>query len=223
MAPGRAEMVLGSPLFPSTTITRGNGVTIDITAPNASADSRYVHGLRVNGQASTRPWVAADLIGQGGSLDYDLANTPDPSWGHDPKDAPPSFDVGPAQPVSGQITGMGAKCLDVDHGVGPAVQLWDCNGTAAQLWTLASDGTLQAAGQCLDVDHSGTAAGTVVQSWPCNGTGAQQWWQRPDGSLVNPPSGRCLDDPHSRTDAGTRVQLWDCNGTGAQRWTMLTN
>ncbi|TQF04535.1 glycoside hydrolase family 92 protein [Kitasatospora acidiphila] len=223
MVPGRAELVLGSPLFQGITISRGNGAIIDIKARNASADARYVHGLRVGGQASTRPWVSADLVGQGGTLDFDLATTPDPSWGHDPKDAPPSFDVGPARAASGPITGLGGKCLDVDQGAGPTVQLWGCNGTNAQRWTLAGDGTVQAAGKCLDVDGSGTAAGTVVQAWPCNGTGAQQWWPRPDGSLFNPPSGRCLDDPQSRTDDGTRVQLWDCNGTGAQHWVMLNH
>ncbi|MCC9309460.1 lectin [Kitasatospora sp. RB6PN24] len=223
MVPGRAELALGSPLFTDTTITRGNGASINLRAQNASTDARYVHGLRVNGHSSTRPWVGAELVHRGGSLDFDLGTTADPTWGHDPKDAPPSFDVGPAKPVSGPITGLDGKCLDVDHSTGPAVQLWDCNGTDAQQWTMAGDGTLRAVGKCLDVDHSGTAAGTAVQAWTCNGTGAQQWWPRSDGSLYNPPSGRCLDDPQSRTDSGTTVQLWDCNGTGAQRWELLSH
>ncbi|GAB2687529.1 GH92 family glycosyl hydrolase [Kitasatospora kifunensis] len=221
--PGRAELVLASPLFPQITITRGTGASIDISAPGASAEVRYVHGLRVNGAASTRPWVGPALITDGGTMEYELAATPDPSWGTDPGDAPPSFDVGPAQPVTGVLTGLVGKCLDVDGGKaddGTAIQLWGCNGGNGQRWTLASDGTVRALGRCLDAKDSGTADGTAIQLWDCNGTGAQQWWARPDGSLYSPPAGRCLDVPHSRTDDGTRLQLWDCNGTAAQHWTM---
>lgn len=221
--PGRAELVLASPLFPQATITRGNGAVIDISAPGASADVRYVHGLHVDGRASTRPWVGADLVAQGGSLEYQLAADPDPGWGRDPRDAPPSFDVGPAQPVTGAVTGVAGKCLDVDQGAGTdgtPVQLGDCNGTDAQRWTVAGDGTVRALGHCLDVDHSGTANGTTVQLWTCNGTGAQQWWPRPDGSLYNPPAGRCLDVPAGRTDNGTGLRIWDCQGGAGQRWTL---
>ena len=103
---------------------------------------------------------------------------------------------------------------------GNPIQIWDCNGTGAQNWTVASNGTLQVLGGCLDVTSSGTAAGTKVQYWPCNGTGAQQWTQGSNGSLVNPESGLCLDDPNSSTTEGTQLQIWSCNGTGAQNWTL---
>ena len=219
--PGRAELVLASPQFPSVTITRGNGVSIDITAQGASDAVRYVHGLRVNGVESQRPWTGEELVTQGGTLEYTLAADPDPSWGRAAQDAPPSFDVGPAAPRSGPVTGLAGKCVDVSNSAvadGTAVQLFDCNATAAQNWTVASDGSLQALGKCLDVSNSATAAGTQVQLWTCNGTGAQQWWPRADGTLVNPPSGRCLDVPASDSANGTRLQIWGCDGTAAQQW-----
>ncbi|MGF1431163.1 GH92 family glycosyl hydrolase [Kitasatospora sp. LaBMicrA B282] len=221
--PGRAELVLASPQFPEITITRGNGTVIELSAPGASDDLRYVHGLRVDGHASDKPWLGADLIAHGGTLEYALAAEPDPDWGRDPRDAPPSFEVGPARSSTGEVTGLADKCLDVDKGAatdGTPVQLWDCNGTDAQRWTLAPDGTLRALGRCLDVDHSRTEAGTVVQLWNCNGTGAQQWWPRPDGSLYNPPAGRCLTVPRDHSDNGTRLQLADCAGKPGQRWTL---
>ena len=89
--PGTATLTLASPLFPSITLSRPGGATITINAPAASADTYYVQSLRVNGQPSTRPWLPASFIASGGTLDYSLATTPDPAWGADVDDAPPSY------------------------------------------------------------------------------------------------------------------------------------
>ncbi|PSL53928.1 putative alpha-1,2-mannosidase [Saccharothrix carnea] len=218
-APGRAELVLASPQFPGITIKRGNGATITITAPNASDSVKYVQSLQVNGTASTKPWLPASLVAQGGTLQFTLGSVPS-SWGSGPADAPPSFDVGPNPARSGAVVGLVGKCVDGEP-AGPTdgapVRLWDCNSSAAQQWTLASDGTLRALGRCLDVSGSGRVDGTKVQLWTCNGTGAQQWW--PKGStLVNPPSGKCLDVPNSNAVNGVQLQIHTCNGTGAQQW-----
>ncbi|WP_083977124.1 GH92 family glycosyl hydrolase [Kitasatospora azatica] len=221
--PGRAELALASPLFPAITISRGNGVTIDITAPGATGNTPYVTSLQVNGSWSQQPWLSEDFVQHGGTLAYGLSSTDSPGWGTAAANAPPSFDTGPAMPVTGPITGLAGKCVDDYHSQtswGNKIQIWDCNGTGAQQWTLASDGSVQVLGSCLDVVHSGTTAGNLVDLWPCNGTGAQQWWPRSDGSLVNPPSGLCLDLPNSNTTDGTQLQIWGCNGTGAQRWTV---
>ncbi|MCO5973962.1 ricin-type beta-trefoil lectin domain protein [Actinoallomurus soli] len=124
---------------------------------------------------------------------------------------------------TGQITGYGGKCVDVagaNSANGTAVQLYDCNGTAAQQWTVGSDGTLRALGKCMDVTAAGTANGTQVQLYDCNGTGAQQWQQGANGSLVNPNSGRCLDATGPSSANGTRLQIWDCAGSDNQRWTL---
>ncbi|GAB2978973.1 lectin [Saccharothrix stipae] len=218
-APGRAELVLASPQFPTTTVRRGNGATITITAPNASDTVKYVQSLRVNGATSGRPWLPASFTAQGGTLDFTLGATPS-TWGTAAADAPPSFDVGPTPARTGPVGGLAGKCLDGDPGPnadGAVVRLWDCNGSAAQQWTVASDGTLRALGRCLDVNGSARVNGTKVQLWTCNGTGAQQWW--PKGTtLVNPPSGKCLDVPNSTTANGVQLQVHDCNGTGAQVW-----
>ena len=122
------------------------------------------------------------------------------------------------------VSGVSSSlCIDDSNSsttAGSPVQIWGCNGTGAQSWTVESNGTLQVLGGCLDVTSSGTSAGTKVQYWTCNGTGAQQWEQGGSGSLVNPESGLCLDDPGSSTTWGTQLQIWTCNGTGAQNWTL---
>ncbi|WP_030202701.1 ricin-type beta-trefoil lectin domain protein [Streptomyces sp. NRRL S-87] len=115
------------------------------------------------------------------------------------------------------------KCMDVNWGAtddGTKVQIWDCNSSAAQQWTLPGDGTLRAVGKCLDVAGGGTGNNTLIQLWSCNGTGAQQFVPRADGSLYNPQSGRCVALPASNTTNGTQLMLWDCLGIADQRWTI---
>ncbi len=121
----------------------------------------------------------------------------------------------------GQITGLDGKCVDVaaaSSANGTAVQLYDCNGTTAQQWTVGSDQTIQALGKCMDLTSAGTANGTQVQLWDCNGTGAQKWQAGSGSTLVNPASGRCLDATGPSSANGTRLQIWDCFGGTNQQW-----
>jgi len=88
--PGRAEMVLGSPLFEQAVIARPDGrVTID--APGAGMDAPYITALSVDGAARTKPWLPASFARKGGRLIYTVSKTPDKAWGAAPGDAPPSF------------------------------------------------------------------------------------------------------------------------------------
>ena len=124
---------------------------------------------------------------------------------------------------TGQISGFGGKCVDVNaanSANGTAVQLYDCNGTGAQQWTVGTDGTVRALGKCMDVTAAGTANGTPIQLYDCNGTSAQQWAAGANNSLRNPSSGRCLDATGNSSANGTRLQLWDCGGSANQAWTL---
>ncbi|MFC4852720.1 ricin-type beta-trefoil lectin domain protein [Actinophytocola glycyrrhizae] len=115
------------------------------------------------------------------------------------------------------------KCLDISGSAtadGTKIQIWTCNSTAAQQWTIGGDGTFRALGKCLDVKTSGTANGTLVQLWTCNGSDAQVWSVQANGSLVNPQSGRCLDVSGNGTADGTQIHIWDCNGAANQRWAL---
>ena len=96
--PGRAELLIGSPLFPHVVIRRSDGTILTVSAPGADADTPFVHGLRVDGKPTTRPWLPESFVAQGGTLDFVLAATPDERWGADPDDAPPSHTSSPAAP-----------------------------------------------------------------------------------------------------------------------------
>jgi chitinase len=121
---------------------------------------------------------------------------------------------------TGPITGYQGLCLD-DRSASTAnfnpIQVYTCNGTNAQNWTVNSNGTLTVLGNCLDVAGAGTANGTKVDLYPCNGTGAQSWTHQSNGELVNTNSGKCLDDT-GYGGSGTQVQIWACADTSNQQW-----
>ncbi|MBB4944793.1 hypothetical protein F4556_000328 [Kitasatospora gansuensis] len=113
------------------------------------------------------------------------------------------------------------KCLDdANAGTtnGSPIEIYDCNGTPAQQFSVNANGTLGILNGCVDAIDAGTSNGTLLQYLNCNGSPAQQWLPRADGSVINPQSGKCLDAPGGNTANGTRPQLYDCNGTYAQRW-----
>ncbi|MFD5626671.1 ricin-type beta-trefoil lectin domain protein [Streptomyces sp. NPDC127072] len=121
------------------------------------------------------------------------------------------------------IRGLAGKCVDVAGGSsanGTAVQLYDCNASAAQQWTVGSDGTIRALGKCLDVTAAGTADGTTVQLYDCNGSAAQRWVVSSANDIVNPQANKCLDVTGNNSANATRLQIWTCGGTANQKWTV---
>jgi hypothetical protein len=125
--------------------------------------------------------------------------------------------------TTGAITGYGGKCVDV-AGANPAngtqVQLYTCNGSGAQAWTVGnSDNSIQALGKCLDVTAAGTANGTKVQLYACNGSNAQKWTAT-GGQLINTGSNKCLDATGPSSADGTPLQIWDCAGGPNQQWSL---
>ncbi|MFE0674659.1 ThuA domain-containing protein [Streptomyces sp. NPDC058867] len=129
----------------------------------------------------------------------------------------------PPGPRSGAVKGVNGKCLDVDGGNtadGTKAQIWTCNNSTAQNWTLHPDNTVRALGKCLDVSGGATTDGTKIQLWTCNNTGAQKWTPQPDGTLRNPQSAKCLDASGGTWNDGTPVHLWTCHTGPNQKWTL---
>lgn len=123
----------------------------------------------------------------------------------------------------GKFSSYSNLCMDVRGAFtanGTPVQVYTCNGTAAQQWTekRTSRTSIEAFGKCLDVVGGGTADGAKVDLYTCNGTGAQNWVPLSDWALYNPNSNKCLDVPnHSYTPV--QLQIWDCvEGSENQKW-----
>jgi predicted alpha-1,2-mannosidase len=89
--PGRAELLVTTPLFPRVVVQRASGETIAIDAEGASADAAYVQSLTVDGKPHSRAWLPETLVVKGGRLEFTIGSKPDPAWGSRPEDKPPSF------------------------------------------------------------------------------------------------------------------------------------
>ncbi|GGK85879.1 hypothetical protein GCM10010094_53890 [Streptomyces flaveus] len=131
-------------------------------------------------------------------------------------DAPAVIEVHAAQ----------GKCLDVQSSgtaSGTPVQLFTCNGSAAQKWQVYGDDKglhLQNVNslKCLDVSNNDSTNGTKIQIWTCNSSPAQTWEYnlRATTSLKNVGTGKCLD--LNELTNGQNSWLWACNGTGPQQF-----
>lgn len=124
-------------------------------------------------------------------------------------------------PGGHSFRGYAGKCIDVPGGIsadGAQLQLWDCNGTAAQRFTSGPGGTEMVLDKCLDVAWASRDNGAKVQIAWCNG-GPAQVWTRDGGGLRNPNSGKCVDVKDWNSADGAPLQMWDCSGNANQAWT----
>ncbi|MEU1406282.1 RICIN domain-containing protein [Streptomyces sp. NPDC005728] len=129
-----------------------------------------------------------------------------------------------------QVPGAAGKCLDVAGGGktnGTPVQVYTCNGGAAQKWQLmgAYDGGYTLVNtnsfKCLEVLNGNSADGTKIQIRDCGSSKAQQWAfdVRSTGPLRNAATGKCLHLP--TFDNSKDAVLSTCNGSGAQKFRIV--
>jgi hypothetical protein len=224
--PGTSDLALGSPVFTQAVVTLPSGGTLTVNGNGAADNAPYVQSATWNGAAWNNAYAPTAALTSGGTLNFTLGTSANTSWASASSAAPPSYGgdtVAPPSPRVGPVTSAAGSNLCLDDATsgtadGTHIQIWGCDGTYAQDFTIASDGTLRTMGKCLDANHSGTTNGTLIQLWTCNASVAQQWTPGANGSLVNPNSGLCLDDPSASTTNGTQLQLYTCNGSAAQNW-----
>ncbi|NEA32008.1 GH92 family glycosyl hydrolase [Streptomyces sp. SID13031] len=83
--PGRAELLVGSPLFPRVDLHRSNGVRLTIEAPETSDANQYVESLTLNGKSRAESWLPESFLTDGGRISVQLGSTPT-TWGAPPLD-----------------------------------------------------------------------------------------------------------------------------------------
>ncbi|MFJ6247818.1 MULTISPECIES: ricin-type beta-trefoil lectin domain protein [unclassified Streptomyces] len=130
-----------------------------------------------------------------------------------------------------EVPGAKGMCLDVQGGGktnGTPVQIYTCNGGAAQEWSLEGgeeDLHLRNTGsfKCLDVAGNASANGTKIQITDCYSTRGQSWKAdvRAPSVLKSVTTGKCLD--LSSFTKSTDLRLWDCKDTSAQKYLIKPN
>ncbi|WP_427923894.1 protein kinase domain-containing protein [Streptomyces sp. cg40] len=118
-----------------------------------------------------------------------------------------------------------ARCLDARVS---EVQVWGCNGTAAQKWALyrvpdhASQYLVVNQGNhgCLDADADTVGQNfSKIRARTCDGLSAQRWQLGSAGTLVSAPDGFCLDAEADKSGQdGQPVQTFGCAGSPNQVW-----
>ena len=127
-------------------------------------------------------------------------------------------------PHASSLQGWAGKCIDVPHGIaagGVQLQLWDCNGMDAQLWTATPQGREMALDKCMEVAGGSRDNGAKIQLANCTGNPAQQWVLSGAGDLVNPQANKCVDVRDWNSANGAPLVLWDCNGGANQKWRLV--
>ncbi|NEE08232.1 ricin-type beta-trefoil lectin domain protein [Streptomyces sp. SID7499] len=118
---------------------------------------------------------------------------------------------------------LSGRCIDVpwsDFSDGAKLFVWDCNGSQAQQWRFASDGTIRMKDKCLDVANADFSDGTPIQIAWCNGNNAQKFVLNGAHDLVNTVVGKCVDIKDNNRDNGAWLVLFSCNGGDNQKWSV---
>lgn len=126
------------------------------------------------------------------------------------------------------------KCVEPRDGIlenGTPVQIYDCDGIAAQEWVFTLGqvrGLIRVANTnfCLDAgDNTSDPDGNQMKIWECNPTLTQQLWDFTPANNIRLSDvqhgvlGACLDLPDARLENMSVLQTWECfTDLKSQRW-----
>ncbi|MEU9037988.1 RICIN domain-containing protein [Streptomyces sp. NPDC048352] len=179
-----------------------------ILAANKNATQSLTAGAKALGELLGHSWVA------------DHATRFQDYW------SPGGVGAVGESPTTIQVHAASGKCLDVQGGGtadGTPVQVYTCNGGAAQTWQLFGDDhglhlRNTKSFKCLEVAGNKNANGTRIQIATCNSSPAQTWEYnlRATTALKSVGTGKCVDLP--KFDNSVDARLWDCNASGPQQF-----
>ncbi|MEM1178366.1 MAG: RICIN domain-containing protein [Acidobacteriota bacterium] len=144
-----------------------------------------------------------------------------------------------AQGPSGQLVGLGDKCVDVFQSgtdAGTPVVLWECTGNPNQQWAFDEIRNVPIdqfflyeivglGGQCLQPGAVGDSGFVELEMGPC-GTTNSEWGTSSltaDFRLTHESTQLCLDVLGSNTANGTPMILFECRDQANQRFRLLGN
>lgn len=205
--PGPSFPVVTGPASPSASVdTAGNGDS------DSDTESGGGTGNRTPGTSSTSKTA--------GSLKPVPANSATTTASGAASAQPNAPAVAPSPPKfgTGTLVSGNGLCLDLTNAIpidGNSIQVFDCNQSAAQVWTLADDGTLRVMGKCALLVGDDT-----VHLTGCDRRTTALWRVGDGRTLINAANDRCLTDPSSGARPRTTVVVVRCTGAANQSWTL---
>ncbi len=91
--PVSTNYVFGSPLLDRAELALGGNRRLVIETIGNSTDTPYIQSVTWNGQPWTRSWISHAELAKGGTLAFTMGRTPNPAFGRDARDRPPSMQV----------------------------------------------------------------------------------------------------------------------------------
>jgi hypothetical protein len=128
----------------------------------------------------------------------------------------------PVTPYKAQLTSFAGKCADVNGAsqtAGTAAIQYSCGAAVNQLWSLASNGSLQVfnSPKCMAPKNASVTAGTVMVTAACDGSTPQSFtYSSATGDLKD--GTLCLEVPGAGTADSIQLALNTCNGNPEQNW-----
>lgn len=81
VTPGIPMYNITSPVFTYSKVTLSNGATVEIKAPKASADNKYIQSAKLNGKEWNKPWFWHEDIVAGAVIEFEMGKYPNKEWG----------------------------------------------------------------------------------------------------------------------------------------------
>ena len=91
VCPASTQYALGTPLFKKAVVTRPDGKSFEINAPDNSAEAFYVQSMKLNGKNWTHNYVEYGDLVQGAKLQFGMGTEPAMDRGTKKEDKPYSF------------------------------------------------------------------------------------------------------------------------------------
>jgi predicted alpha-1,2-mannosidase len=89
--PAQSVYVIGSPLFERIKIEVGPGKYFHLNAKGTSNENMYVKSVKWNGAIYDNSYITHQMIMDGGELELEMTNQPNPKWANDEGNRPPSM------------------------------------------------------------------------------------------------------------------------------------
>ena len=193
-----------------------SGEKVALTASGLSATS----GITLGGQTVASGGTLAAPTETPVSVDSDTVTVTIPAGTAELL----TFSDPPGGGTSATFTGgLSGKCLSVlgaSTANGAAADIYTCNGSPSENWTVEPDGTIVGglSGECLEVAGGSTANLAAVDIGTCDGAASQQWTVESNHTIAGTQSGKCLSVLGASTANFATADIYTCNGSGSEAW-----